>query len=247
MADQSFDTFLQEVKEIEQKDSIYTSEKQIARLLRPGSSYANLNPFEVLLIDAETTPDLIRKQYKKLSILLHPDKNPDNKDRAQAAFDVITKAYKALDDEAARQKALDVVEEARHKVKQTLDEKRKKLRKEGRKDVRIEEDLDPEKYKQAVKVMTMKVSAIHVTNYSLTIDVLPAVRGLREKETCSGRAGDGGEEAEAGRRTGRRGPKEGAGGVEQELRAVPRIPCLQLAILSVLLQNQVEKGHVPTT
>jgi DnaJ family protein C protein 8 len=159
MAEQSFDSFLQEVKEIEQKDSIYTSEKQITRLLRPGSSYANLNPFEVLLIDPETTPDLIRKQYKKLSILVHPDKNPDNRDRAQAAFDVITKAYKALDDEGCRQKALDVVEEARHKVKQTLDEKRKKLRKEGRKDAQIEEDIDPEKYKQAVKVMTMKVSA----------------------------------------------------------------------------------------
>lgn len=157
MSDHSLDTFLQEVHEIEKKDSIYTSEKQIARLLRPGSSYANLNPFEVLLIDSDTPPELIRKQYKKLSILLHPDKNPDNRDRAQAAFDVITKAYKALDDEVPRQKALDVVEEAQHKVKQTLDEKRKKLRKEGRKDAMIEEDLDPEKYKQAVKVMTMKV------------------------------------------------------------------------------------------
>ena len=72
MAEQSFDTFLLEVKEIEQKDSIYTSDKQITRLLRPGSSYANLNPFEVLLIEPETPPELIRKQYKKLSILLHP-------------------------------------------------------------------------------------------------------------------------------------------------------------------------------
>lgn len=160
MAEQSFDSFLQEVREIEQKDSIYTSEKQIGRLLRPGSSYANLNPFEVLLIEPESTPEMIRKQYKKLSILIHPDKNPDNRDRAQAAFDVITKAYKALEDEAVRQKAMDVVEEARFKVKQNIDEKRKKLRKEGRKDAMTDEDLDPEKYKQAVKVMTMKVRII---------------------------------------------------------------------------------------
>lgn len=178
MADQSFDTFLQEVREIEQKDSIYTSEKQIARLLRPGSSYANLNPFEVLLIEPETTPEMIRKQYKKLSILLHPDKNPENRDRAQAAFDVITKAYKALDDEAVRQKALDVVEEARFKVKQNMDEKRKKLRKEGKKDAVIEEDLEPEKYKQAIKVMTMKVRNISAVLCHLT-NVLVVVCGLR--------------------------------------------------------------------
>lgn len=158
MAEATFSSFMKEVKQLEQKDSIYTSEKQISRLLRPGSSYANLNPFEVLLIEPEATLDEIKKQYKKLSILLHPDKNPDDKVRAQSAFDVITKAYKGLEDETTRTRALEVVEEANFKVKQTMDEKRKKLRKEGKKDARIEED-DPERQKQAVKVMTMKLFA----------------------------------------------------------------------------------------
>ena len=194
MSDDRFDSFIREVKEIEEKDSIYTSEKQITRLLRPGASYANLNPFEVLLIDPETTPELIRKQYKKLSILLHPDKNPENRDRAQAAFDVVTKAYKALEDEAMRQKALDVVEEARYKVNQNLDEKRRKLRKEGRKDAKIEEDSDPEKYKQAVKVMTMKVSTTGVSYhelYVLTPALITALCGLRKKAKNTGRTCDG--------------------------------------------------------
>lgn len=87
-------SFMSEVKQIEEKDSIYTSEKQIARLLRPGSSYANLNPFEVLLIDPDASKEEVKKQYKKLSILLHPDKNPNDRDRAQTAFDIVTKAYK---------------------------------------------------------------------------------------------------------------------------------------------------------
>lgn len=42
--------FISEVSKIEERDSVYTSEIQIQRLLRPGSSYANLNPFSVLLV-----------------------------------------------------------------------------------------------------------------------------------------------------------------------------------------------------
>ena len=36
-----------QVKEIEKRDAILTSAQQIDRLLRPGSKYINLNPFEV--------------------------------------------------------------------------------------------------------------------------------------------------------------------------------------------------------
>jgi len=35
------------VKRIEKNDSVLTSEQQINRLLRPGASYLNLNPYEV--------------------------------------------------------------------------------------------------------------------------------------------------------------------------------------------------------
>jgi len=64
--DQQFDSFYKEVcasrvcarldsrfarlqvKEIEKRDSAWTSEGQLTRLLRPGSAYFNLNPFEVV-------------------------------------------------------------------------------------------------------------------------------------------------------------------------------------------------------
>lgn len=57
--------------------------------------------------------DDIKKRYRQLSILLHPDKNPDNKERAQMAFDVVRKANEALKDDSMRTKALAIVNEAK--------------------------------------------------------------------------------------------------------------------------------------
>lgn len=81
-----FFSFLQ-VKQIEKRDSVLTPKQQIERLLRAGSTYFNLNPFEVLQVEPDTPLDEIRTKYKRLSILVHPDKNQDDKDRAQAAFE----------------------------------------------------------------------------------------------------------------------------------------------------------------
>ena len=36
-----------QVKQIEKRDSVLTSAQQIDRLLKPGSKYLNLNPYEV--------------------------------------------------------------------------------------------------------------------------------------------------------------------------------------------------------
>ena len=40
-------SFYMQVKAIEQRDSVLTSVQQIDRLTRAGSTYFNLNPFEV--------------------------------------------------------------------------------------------------------------------------------------------------------------------------------------------------------
>ena len=71
---------------IEQQDSRLTPKQQIDRLCRPGSTYANLNPFDVLQVTPETPLEEIKKQFRRLSILVHPDKNPDD-ERSQKAFD----------------------------------------------------------------------------------------------------------------------------------------------------------------
>ncbi|XP_077362484.1 dnaJ homolog subfamily C member 8-like isoform X2 [Festucalex cinctus] len=87
-SDDLFQNFYSEVKQIEKRDSVLTSKQQIDRLLRPGSSYFNLNPFEVLQIDPDATDVDLKKRFRALSILVHPDKNQDDADRAQQAFEV---------------------------------------------------------------------------------------------------------------------------------------------------------------
>lgn len=105
-----------QVKQIEARDSVLTSDQQINRLLRAGSTYFNLNPFEVLQVEPDTTVDQIKKKYRSLSILVHPDKNQNNNERAQLAFDVIAKAWKILENEVTRKKCLDVYEEAKDRT-----------------------------------------------------------------------------------------------------------------------------------
>jgi len=60
-------TLVIKVKEIEKRDSVLTSKQQIDRLLRPGASYFNLNPYEVLQLEHDTPLDEARKKYKRVS------------------------------------------------------------------------------------------------------------------------------------------------------------------------------------
>ncbi|KAK6633571.1 hypothetical protein RUM44_004178 [Polyplax serrata] len=157
MNESDLNEFYTEVKEIEKRDSVLTPKQQIDRLLRPGSTYFNLNPFEVLQIDPETSSEDAKKKYKRLSLLVHPDKNQDDAERAQAAFEIINKAWKTLETQETRQKCMDIIEEAKARTDMMIADKKKKLKKEG-KIVKVEED-DPSKYNHAVYVMTMKLFA----------------------------------------------------------------------------------------
>ncbi|KAJ7527378.1 hypothetical protein O6H91_16G069100 [Diphasiastrum complanatum] len=59
-------------------------------------------PFSILGLDASASETEIKKAYRKLSILYHPDKNPDPE--ANKYFvDYISKAYQALTDPVARE------------------------------------------------------------------------------------------------------------------------------------------------
>jgi len=109
-----------QVKEIEKRDSVLTPSQQIDRLLRPGSTYFNLNPFEVLQIEPEVEVADIKKRYRTLSILVHPDKNPDNQERAQMAFDIVSRSWKILENELTRKRCLEVYEEAKGRTDQMV-------------------------------------------------------------------------------------------------------------------------------
>uniref|UniRef100_V9IM93 Translocation protein SEC63 n=1 Tax=Apis cerana TaxID=7461 RepID=V9IM93_APICE len=59
---------------------------------------ANFDPFEILGVSSSATQSDIKKAYRKLSLILHPDKETGN----EKAFMRLTKAYQALTDEEAR-------------------------------------------------------------------------------------------------------------------------------------------------
>ncbi|XP_031848650.1 translocation protein Sec63 [Nomia melanderi] len=59
---------------------------------------ANFDPFEILGVSPGSSQSDIKKAYRKLSLILHPDKETGN----EKAFMKLTKAYQALTDEEAR-------------------------------------------------------------------------------------------------------------------------------------------------
>ncbi|RZF40583.1 hypothetical protein LSTR_LSTR007466 [Laodelphax striatellus] len=177
--EEAFNEYYSEVKEIEKRDSVLTPKQQIDRLLRPGSTYFNLNPYEVLQIEPDTSLEDAKKKYKRLSILVHPDKNPDDSERAQNAFEIISKAWKTLENDDTRKKCLDVIEEATARTDHMISEKRKRQKKEG-KDGQVEED-EPAAYKHAVYVMTMKLFA-DMERRRRELDVRDAEERKRKRE-----------------------------------------------------------------
>ncbi len=108
-------------------------------------------------MDPDTPIDAIKSRYRRLSILVHPDKNQDDAERAQAAFDAVKKAYAMLEDETTRKKCEEIIDEAKGRTQLNMEEKRKQLKKQG-KDTRVEED-DPIAFKSAVHVLSMKLFA----------------------------------------------------------------------------------------
>ncbi|XP_043260780.1 translocation protein SEC63 homolog isoform X1 [Colletes gigas] len=59
---------------------------------------ANFDPFEILGVSPGSSQSDIKKAYRKLSLILHPDKETGN----EKAFMKLTKAYQALTDDEAR-------------------------------------------------------------------------------------------------------------------------------------------------
>ena len=47
----------------------------------------------MLQIDPEASIEDAKKKFRRMSIMVHPDKNPDDKERAQVAFDAVKRAW----------------------------------------------------------------------------------------------------------------------------------------------------------
>lgn len=71
-----------------------------------GSELKNLktfDPYEILQVDSDATDVQIKKAYKKLAKIYHPDLNQGDAD-AQNKFIILNKAYRCLTDESIMEK-----------------------------------------------------------------------------------------------------------------------------------------------
>lgn len=80
----------------------YVANKEIV------ASTAIFDPFEILGVAASATDREIKSHYRKLSIKFHPDKlssslSADERNKAEEAFVLINKAYKALTDDTTKE------------------------------------------------------------------------------------------------------------------------------------------------
>ena len=96
--DQEMNDFLGQVTHIRSMADLaaMSGPDHIARLHRPGAKYFNMNPFEVLGLTHKAIAEEVRAAYRRLSVKVHPDKNPGN-ERAQTAFEVVKAAAERLD------------------------------------------------------------------------------------------------------------------------------------------------------
>jgi len=136
--------------------SAMSGAEHIARLHRPGAKYFNMNPFEVLGLTHKATAEEVRGAYRKLSVKVHPDKNPDN-ERAQSAFEMAKDAVERLEDADRMAFCVRICQAAEEAVEKKVAKEKKRLRKEGEEDA-VPED-DPDRMIITTKVMICRMFA----------------------------------------------------------------------------------------
>ena len=156
--DVEMQSFMAQVQQVQTLADIaaMSGEEHITRLHRPGAKYFNMNPFEVLGLTHKAAKDDVKQAYRKLSVKVHPDKNPGN-ERAQAAFEIVKAASERLDDEERLQFCVRICAAAEEAVERKVASQKKKLRKEGASDA-VPED-DPDRMMVSVKVMICRMFA----------------------------------------------------------------------------------------
>ena len=74
----------------------------LVKVVSTDGEVNSFDPFHILEIDSGADAKAIKKAFRSLSLKYHPDKNPGNR-AAEAKFMMVSKAYEALTDEAAKE------------------------------------------------------------------------------------------------------------------------------------------------
>ncbi|KAL1728158.1 hypothetical protein EV714DRAFT_285934 [Schizophyllum commune] len=67
-----------------------------------GGDLDAVDYYQLLEVDENATQDEIRRSFRKLALIHHPDKNPDNIEEATKRFATLQQAYEVLSDEQER-------------------------------------------------------------------------------------------------------------------------------------------------
>ena len=111
---------------------------------------------QVLQVAPNSEASVIKKAYRKLSILVHPDKNRDDPENALKAFEEVNAAKQMIDDEDKMSYVNEMIAQGEDSAKEKL----KELRTEARRLRKtLPEDEDPEARAKFVRRVTMKLFA----------------------------------------------------------------------------------------
>merc|ERR1719420_1968343 len=125
------------MKKLEAKSG--TPEEIVERL----TSKEIKNPYEVLQISPEMPEEQVAKHYRKMSILIHPDKCKHEK--AADAFQVLADAFQQVKDPAMKEKYSAVIDSARERVTARRKAENLKLAKQKKDPLEMEgKDFDDE-------------------------------------------------------------------------------------------------------
>lgn len=123
-------SFMAEVSEVER-------DNEVLRIL----SCFKLNPFEHLNLPFDSSPDDVKKQYRKISLMVHPDKCKHP--QAKEAFGALAKAQQLLLDPQEREYVLSQVNAAKEELRA---KRKKQLKKDNAS--KIKSQVDEGKYEQ---------------------------------------------------------------------------------------------------
>ena len=127
---QEFKDFMSQMSKITatSESKMSTRDFQTNRILQEGGDDRAFNPYDIFEIGPEANDVEIKKKYRVLSLLVHPDQNKHEK--AADAFHILDQAYRLLKDVEKRRTFQRVMREAKEQVmvnRQKANEKRMAL------------------------------------------------------------------------------------------------------------------------